>query len=108
METEIFYVLIAGLFRDMSPVLVKRGIAPASVSAATLYQQGTILFTLACSALPEGDIFAGKMTPIWSAPPIVSFLLAKATLEGKFEKVSFQGRRRGRAGRGLRFGATVG
>jgi uncharacterized membrane protein len=60
METGIFYALIAGLFWGMSPVLVKRGLAHASVSAVTLYQQRTILFTLACSALPEGDILAGK------------------------------------------------
>jgi len=64
METGITYALLAGLFWGTSPVLVKRGLAHASVSAATLYQQGTILFTLACSALLEGDLFARKITPI--------------------------------------------
>ncbi len=64
METGILYALIAGLFWGTSPVLVKRGLARASVSAATLYQQGTILFTLACAALLEGDLFAGKIAPI--------------------------------------------
>ena len=64
METGIIYALIAGLFWGTSPVLVKRGLAHASVSAATLYQQGTILFTLICSALLEGDLFAGKIAPI--------------------------------------------
>jgi transporter family protein len=64
METGIVYALIAGLFWGTSPVLVKRGLAHASVSAATLYQQGTILLTLVCSALLEGDLFAGKIAPI--------------------------------------------
>ncbi len=64
METGILYALIAGLFWGTSPVLVKRGLARASVSAATLYQQGTILFTLTCAALLEGDLFAGKIAPI--------------------------------------------
>jgi hypothetical protein len=60
---------------------------------------------LVCSALPEGDILAGKIVPIWSAQPIVSFLLAKTTLKG-IEKVSFKD---GAAtGRGRRFGVTVG
>ena len=64
METGIIYALIAGLFWGTSPVLVKRGLAHSNVSAATLYQQGTILFTLVCSALIEGDLFAGKIAPI--------------------------------------------
>ena len=64
METGIIYALIAGLFWGTSPVLVKRGLAHASVSAATLYQQATILLTLACAALLEGDLFAGKIAPI--------------------------------------------
>jgi transporter family protein len=64
METGIIYALIAGLFWGTSPVLVKRGLVHSNVSAATLSQQGTILLTLACSALLEGDLFAGKIAPI--------------------------------------------
>ena len=64
METGIIYALIAGLFWGTSPVLVKRGLAQSNVSAATLYQQGTILFTLVCAALLEGDLFAGKIAPV--------------------------------------------
>ncbi|HZH83874.1 MAG TPA: DMT family transporter, partial [Phototrophicaceae bacterium] len=41
--------------------LVKRGLAGADVSAATLYQQATILLTLLFSAFAEGDLFAGKI-----------------------------------------------
>jgi len=59
METGIFYALAAGLFWGTSPVLVKRGLAHASVSAATLWQQATILLTLFCAALMEGNPFAG-------------------------------------------------
>jgi drug/metabolite transporter (DMT)-like permease len=64
METGIIYALIAGLFWGTSPVLVKRGLAHADVSAATLYQQATILFTLVCSALFEGDLFTGNIAPL--------------------------------------------
>jgi drug/metabolite transporter (DMT)-like permease len=61
MESGIIYALCAGLFWGTSPVLVKRGLAGADVSAATLYQQATILLTLLVSALLEGDLFAGKI-----------------------------------------------
>jgi drug/metabolite transporter (DMT)-like permease len=61
METGILYALVAGLFWGTSPVLVKRGLAGADVSAATLYQQATILLTLFAAALLEGDLFAGKI-----------------------------------------------
>jgi drug/metabolite transporter (DMT)-like permease len=64
METGVVYALIAGLFWGTSPVLVKRGLAHSNVSAATLYQQGTILFTLVFSALLEGDLFEGKIAPL--------------------------------------------
>src|SRR5262245_5669578 len=64
METGDIYALIAGLFWGTSPVLVKRGLAHASVSAATLCQQATILLTLLCSAILEGDLFAGKIPPV--------------------------------------------
>lgn len=64
METGVLYALIAGLFWGTSPVLVKRGLAHADVSAATLYQQATILLTLVCSALLEGDLFARKIAPL--------------------------------------------
>ncbi len=57
----VLYALGAGLFWGISPVLVKRGLAGADVSAATLYQQATILLTLVASALLEGDLFAGKI-----------------------------------------------
>ena len=60
METGIIYALIAGLFWGTSPVLVKRGLAHSNVSAATLYQQATILLTLVCAALLEGDLFDGR------------------------------------------------
>lgn len=61
MKTGIIYAIIAGLFWGTSPVLVKRGLAHSNVSAATLCQQATILLTLLCSALLEGDLFAGKI-----------------------------------------------
>ena len=64
MEQGILYALIAGLFWGTSPVLVKRGLVDADVSAATLYQQGTILVTLLAAALLEGDLFAGQMAPL--------------------------------------------
>jgi hypothetical protein len=56
--------LIAGLFWGTSPVLVKRGLVNSDVSAATLYQQATILATLLGAALLEGDLFAGKIAPL--------------------------------------------
>ena len=43
METGIVYALIAGLLWGASPVLVKRGLVSSDVSAATLFQQGTIV-----------------------------------------------------------------
>jgi len=61
MEMGIVYALCAGVFWGTSPVLVKRGLAGADVSAATLYQQATILLTLLFSAFAEGDLFAGKI-----------------------------------------------
>ncbi|HEX2929101.1 MAG TPA: DMT family transporter [Candidatus Binatia bacterium] len=61
MKTGIIYAIIAGLFWGTSPVLVKRGLAHSNVSAATLCQQATILLTLLCSALLQGDLFAGKI-----------------------------------------------
>ncbi len=64
MEQGILYALIAGLFWGTSPVLVKRGLVDADVSAATLYQQGTILVTLLAAALLEGDLFAGQIAPL--------------------------------------------
>jgi len=64
METGIIYALCAGLFWGTSPMLVKRGLASANVSAATLYPQATILVTLFASALVEGDLSAGKMAPL--------------------------------------------
>ena len=51
METGILYAIVAGLFWGTSPVLVKRGLVHADVSAATLYQQATILITLIAAAL---------------------------------------------------------
>ena len=64
MESGIVYALCAGIFWGTSPVLVKRGLAGADVSAATLYQQATILLTLLVSAVLEGDLFAGKIPPV--------------------------------------------
>ena len=61
MEIGVLYALCAGVFWGTSPVLVKRGLTGADVSAATLYQQATILLTLFVAALLEGDLFAGKM-----------------------------------------------
>ena len=81
METGVLYALIAGLFWGTSPVLVKRGLAHADVSAATLYQQATILLTLVCSALLEGDLFDGKIAPlailIFAATGIVGAYLGR-------------------------------
>ncbi len=64
METGITYAIIAGLFWGTSPVLVKRGLVHADVSAATLYQQATILVTLIVAALVEGELFAGIISPL--------------------------------------------
>lgn len=64
METGILYAIIAGLFWGTSPVLVKRGLVTADVSAATLYQQATILLTLLMAAIWEGDLFAGRIAPL--------------------------------------------
>jgi transporter family protein len=69
METGVVYALVAGLFWGISPVLVKRGLVGADVSAATLYQQAAILVTLAISAVFEGDLFAGKI----STPAVLVF-----------------------------------
>lgn len=71
METGIVYAIIAGLFWGTSPVLVKRGLVSADVSAATLYQQATILLTLLVAALWEGDLFAGRI----AAPAVLIFCL---------------------------------
>ena len=64
METGIFYAIVAGLFWGTSPVLVKRGLVHSDVSAATLYQQGTILATLLVASLVEGELFAGIIPPL--------------------------------------------
>jgi len=63
METGIFYALIAGLFWGSSPVLVKRGLVGSDVSAATLYQQATILLTLVLAAVIEGNLMAQRISP---------------------------------------------
>jgi transporter family protein len=62
METGVLYALIAGLFWGISPVVVKRGLAQANVSAATMIQQATILLTLVIAALVEGDVFKGNIS----------------------------------------------
>jgi drug/metabolite transporter (DMT)-like permease len=54
MQTGIVYAVVAGLFWGTSPVLVKRGLVHADVSAATLLQQATILITLVVAAIFEG------------------------------------------------------
>ncbi len=64
METGIFYAILAGLFWGISPVLVKRGLVRADVSAATLYQQATSLVTLIGASLYEGKLFAGDISPL--------------------------------------------
>lgn len=64
METGIFYAIIAGLFWGSSPVLVKRGLVGSDVSAATLYQQGTILMTLILAAIIEGDLWTQRMASL--------------------------------------------
>src|ERR1044071_1623463 len=62
MEMGVVYALCAGVFWGTSPVLVKRGLVAADVSAATLYQQATILVTLCLAALLEEDLFTGNVT----------------------------------------------
>ena len=62
METGVVYAVIAGLFWGTSPVLVKRGLVHASVSAATLIQQATILLTLLAAALFAGELFSGNIS----------------------------------------------
>jgi transporter family protein len=64
METGIFYAVIAGLFWGSSPVLVKRGLVHSDVSAATLYQQATILLTLILAAIFEGDLWSQRMASL--------------------------------------------
>ncbi len=64
METGIFYALVAGLFWGSSPVLVKRGLVGSDVSAATLYQQATILLTLVAAAVLEGNLMAQRIAPL--------------------------------------------
>lgn len=64
METGILYAIVAGIFWGTSPVLVKRGLVHADVSAATLYQQATILVTLIAAALIEGELFAANIPPL--------------------------------------------
>jgi drug/metabolite transporter (DMT)-like permease len=63
-ETGILYAIVAGIFWGTSPVLVKRGLVHADVSAATLYQQATILVTLIAAALIEGELFAANIPPL--------------------------------------------
>ena len=64
METGIVYAIIAGLFWGSSPVLVKRGLVGSDVSAATLYQQATILLTLILAAVIEGDLWTQRMASL--------------------------------------------
>lgn len=81
MEQGIAYAVIAGLFWGTSPVLVKRGLVQSDVSAATLYQQATILVVLLGAALLEGDLFTGKIPPlaiaIFSATGVVGAYLGR-------------------------------
>jgi len=62
METGIFYAVVAGMFWGSSPVLVKRGLVGSNVSAATLYQQATILLTLVFAAVLEGNLTAQSIS----------------------------------------------
>src|SRR5512143_2527337 len=62
MQTGIVYALAAGLFWGTSPVLVKRGLANSNVSAATVYQQAAILFTLVLLTLFEGSFLNGAIS----------------------------------------------
>jgi drug/metabolite transporter (DMT)-like permease len=64
METGIVYALVAGLFWGTSPVLVRRGLVNSDVSAATLFQQGTILVTLILFTFFEGNIFSGEISTL--------------------------------------------
>jgi transporter family protein len=64
METGILYAVAAGLFWGSSPVLVKRGLVHSDVSAATLYQQATILLTLVLAAIGEGDLWSQRMATL--------------------------------------------
>ena len=51
-------------------MLVKRGLVGSDVSAATLYQQATILSTLIVAAVIEGDLMAQRISP----PPLAVFV----------------------------------
>jgi transporter family protein len=64
METGILYAVAAGLFWGSSPVLGKRGLVHSDVSAATLYQQATILLTLVLAAIGEGDLWSQRMATL--------------------------------------------
>lgn len=77
-EIGILYALCAGLFWGTSPVLVKRGLAAGDVSAATLYQQATILVTLFVAALFEGDLFSSTI------PPLAVLIFAATGLVGAY------------------------
>jgi transporter family protein len=71
METGILYAVVAGIFWGASPVLVKRGLLGSDVSAATLYQQATILLTLMLAAVIEGNLMAQRISPL----PLAVFVL---------------------------------
>jgi drug/metabolite transporter (DMT)-like permease len=64
METGILYAVVAGIFWGSSPVLIKRGLVGSDVSAATLYQQATILLTLVLAAVIEGNLMAQRISPL--------------------------------------------
>jgi drug/metabolite transporter (DMT)-like permease len=64
METGILYAVVAGIFWGSSPVLIKRGLLGSDVSAATLYQQATILLTLMVAAVIEGNLMAQRISPL--------------------------------------------
>ena len=64
METGILYAVIAGFFWGTSPILVKRGLVGSDVSAATLIQQGAILFTLILFTLLESSAATGQISTV--------------------------------------------
>jgi drug/metabolite transporter (DMT)-like permease len=64
MQIGIVYALVAGLFWGTGPVLVKRGLVNSNVSAATVYQQTAILFTLILLTLFDGNFLNGTISRI--------------------------------------------
>jgi hypothetical protein len=81
-------VLIAGLFRGMSPVLVKRRLAHASVSACDALSATRFSLRWRARLCPSAIFWRENSADLERAADRL-FLLAKATLKG-IEELSFK------------------